>query len=281
MLPPAMDSVYDFEDVRCFAKPENMPVFWVEMAGLSNCDDRYYIKREDSDVVVCEYIISGTGVLHVNGQTYHPSSGDVYILPEHSNHEYYPSEGATWVKLFFNLHGTGITAMLEAFGIKNEVVFSKCEEVQVLFEEIFRKTREELPDSVIMEECSALFIRFLMRLQDKIDNAGQVKDEALKLKEFIEQNIHRELTVKEISNAIFRSPDYCNKLLKRRYNITPYAYYTELRIENAKALLRHTALPIREISERLGYKNSQYFSKQFHHVTGMTPSAYRRAESGM
>lgn len=101
MLPDNfMKSVYDFEDVKCFVKPNELPVFWVEMSGVSNCDGRYYISREDSDVVVCEYVIEGKGTLHVDGCTYHPTTGDVYILPEHSNHEYYSDTKEPWVKVF-------------------------------------------------------------------------------------------------------------------------------------------------------------------------------------
>lgn len=144
-----------------------------------------------------------------------------------------------------------------------------------------KKTQENVPVDMIMEECCALFAKILMRLQDKVEKRNGSSDEAQALKDFIEQNIHRELTVKDMASAIFRSPDYVNKLFKRCYGTTPYSYYIELRIANAEALLRHTALSVSEISERLGYKSSQYFSKQFKHVKGVTASAFRHAEKNM
>lgn len=95
------------------------------------------------------------------------------------------------------------------------------------------------------------------------------------LKRFINENVERNLSIKEIADSIHRSHDYANRLFKRYCNTTPYAYYLHLRIEKAKDLLQHTTLPIKKISERLGYKSPLHFSKQFHNITGMTASEYR------
>lgn len=273
--------VYEYEDVKCFAKPVDIPPFWIEMAGVSNCDERYYIFREESPVAVCEYIIKGSGTLHVDGSTYHPKAGDVYVLPQYVRQEYYTDPNDPWVKMFFNIYGTGVPAILKAFGLKDKVLFSECEELHPMFEAFYKKTMEDIPVEWIMEECCALFIRLLMRLHNKMAEKSENSVEAQTLKDFIDRNIHRELTIKEISDSIYRSPDYTNKLFKRHYEITPYAYYINLRIEKAKALLQHTSLSIQEISERLGYKNGQYFSKQFRHMVGMTASCYRRMEQGL
>ena len=62
--------------------------------------------------------------------------------------------------------------------------------------------------------------------------------------------------------------------------MTPYAYYLELRVEKAKALLQHTALSIQQISEKLGYKSGKCFSEQFQYMTGMTATYYRKKEHG-
>ncbi len=268
--------VYDYEDVKSFVEPVDMPPFWIEMAGVSNCDERYSIVREESKVIVCEYIISGSGTLVIDGQTYYPETGDVYVLPQFMRHEYHADPDNPWVKIFFNVQGSGVSSLLKAFGVKNQVLFSNCEDLYPLFEAFYSKTKEQIPVEEIMEECCALYVRLLMRLRNKIQKTNQDSQEIQLLKEFIENNLDRELTIKEMASSIYRSRDYTNKLVKRYYNMSLYSYYINLRIEKAKALLQHTSISIREISERLGYQNSQYFSKQFRHVTGVTPSYYRR-----
>lgn len=273
-------SVFDYEDVKSFEQSIDMPPFWIEMAGSSKCDEKYHIIREESYVVVCEYIIKGSGTLHVDDKTYYPSAGDVYILPQFARHEYYTDSSDPWVKIFFNVQGTAVSSMLEEFGLKDQVLFSNCEDLYPIFEAFYAKTQEEVPIEEIMEECCTLYIRLLMRLRNKIQSTSQTSLEIQRLKEFIDTNIHRELTIKEMSDSIYRSRDYVNKLVKRYYNVSLYTYYINLRIDKAKALLQHTSLSVREISERLGYQSSQYFSKQFRHVTGVTPSCFRRNGEG-
>lgn len=279
-MPEKIRAMYDYEDVKCFPKPVDMPPFWVEMAGVSNCDEQYHILREDSKVCVCEYIIKGSGTLHIGGRTYHPKAGDIYILPEFERHEYYTDPKEPWTKIFFNIRGTAVSSMLNAFELKNKILFSGCEELCPVFEKIFLKTQGNIPAEQIMIECCELFVHLLFCLYNKVKTTNETMEEAQKVKLFIENNIERELTMKEIADSIYRSRDYTNKLFKRYYDTTPYAYYLDLRVEKAKALLQHTTLSIRQISEKLGYKNGKGFSKQFRYITGMTASHYRKIEHG-
>ena len=273
-------AVYDYEDVRYYQRPADMPPFWIEMCGVSNCDEKYHIVREDSKVCVCEYIIKGSGTLHISGKTYHPKAGDIWILPEFERHEYYVDPKDPWVKIFFNIRGTGVSSMLNAFEMKNKFLFSNCEEFYPIFQNVYSKSRENMSVEKFMTECCQLFVYLLFSLYNKNKKIDGELEEAQKVKVFIENNIERELSMKEISDCIYRSRDYTTRLFKRYYDTTPYAYYNNLRMEKAKALLQHTSMSILEISEKLGYKNWKCFSKQFRYITGMTATAYRKKEHG-
>jgi two-component system response regulator YesN len=50
---------------------------------------------------------------------------------------------------------------------------------------------------------------------------------------------------------------------------------TGYRIEQAKDLLMHTELPVKEVSQRVGYLSESYFCKVFKESLGMTPLEYR------
>ena len=49
----------------------------------------------------------------------------------------------------------------------------------------------------------------------------------------------------------------------------------DFRVNAAKRLLAETPLPLGEISVLCGYSAESYFMKQFKHITGLTPTAYR------
>ncbi len=53
------------------------------------------------------------------------------------------------------------------------------------------------------------------------------------------------------------------------------------RMDEARQLLRHTRLPIREIGERVGYASISAFTRSFTRACGSAPSHYRGAGGGL
>ncbi len=269
-------SVYKFEDVYSFLMPDKSLPFWVEMAGVSYCTGLYRIDRDKSDVTVIEYVYKGTGILRVGDTVYEPGAGDIYILTENSNHAYRSSASDPWTKIFVNLKGTAVSSLIQAFRLHKKVLYSNCEELSPIFEEIFELAKQNLPLEETMERCGVLVFKLLSRLCQHEARDHQIPEEAQALKRFIDNNYQIDLNMDDISASIYRSNDYTNKLFKRYYGITPYAYYLDVKMANAKDLLVRTNLSIKQIADRLSYKSDQYFSKQFHKYTGMTASQYRK-----
>lgn len=86
-----------------------------------------------------------------------------------------------------------------------------------------------------------------------------------------------EVTLEGISAALGYSRTYFSKLFKRLFGKNFVAYLTDLRIEEAKRLLKNEALGIREVAARTGFRDGAYFSSTFRRLTGQTPSEYQEA----
>ncbi|WP_407645396.1 helix-turn-helix domain-containing protein [Halanaerobium kushneri] len=54
------------------------------------------------------------------------------------------------------------------------------------------------------------------------------------------------------------------------------SYLTETRMKKAKELLLNSQLKVYEISKKVGYKSSNYFSQVFKKHTGNSPLEYRQ-----
>ena len=52
-------------------------------------------------------------------------------------------------------------------------------------------------------------------------------------------------------------------------------YLTELRVEKAKELLEDMTINVKDISQKVGFRDSSYFTKVFKRITGVKPSEYR------
>jgi AraC-like DNA-binding protein len=56
---------------------------------------------------------------------------------------------------------------------------------------------------------------------------------------------------------------------------SPHQYLLELRLVRARNLLTHTALSIKEISQRVGFEDEHYFCRYFKMKAGLTPGQWR------
>lgn len=94
---------------------------------------------------------------------------------------------------------------------------------------------------------------------------------------YIQQNLDREMTLKELAGIMDLHPTYFSDLFHRLIGMRPVAYINRKRIEQAQLLLMTTTLSIKEISYRLGFSDPNYFTRVFKKQTGSSPRLYRRA----
>ncbi len=94
---------------------------------------------------------------------------------------------------------------------------------------------------------------------------------------YIQKNYHHPLTLAQIAHHVALSPNYLANLFKRQFDRTIIDYLTEVRIEEAKRLLRETELKVSRIASEVGYNSPYYFSRAFKQVTGRSPRQFRSA----
>ena len=92
----------------------------------------------------------------------------------------------------------------------------------------------------------------------------------------LQSNIYSTLSIDEICKKTAYSKAYLFRIFKAKTGKTIMAYFTELKIKQAKQLLRENELSVREISERLAFSTPDYFIKTFKRITGLTPLTYKK-----
>ncbi|MRN53741.1 helix-turn-helix domain-containing protein [Paenibacillus monticola] len=93
---------------------------------------------------------------------------------------------------------------------------------------------------------------------------------------YMEDNYLERLSREEIAAKSNISVRHLNRIFQSYYQTTPFAYLQQLRLEHACMLLKKTNLPISEISYKSGFNDSNYFTRQFTKVYGMSPKLYRK-----
>ncbi|HBF39224.1 MAG TPA: DNA-binding response regulator [Firmicutes bacterium] len=102
------------------------------------------------------------------------------------------------------------------------------------------------------------------------------KEVAAIILQFIRENFAQEINLNSLAKNFNFNASYLSKLFKKYYAETPVRYLLNLRIHEAKHLLRsQPELGIKAIGELVGYPDPFYFSRIFKHITGKSPSEFR------
>jgi two-component system, response regulator YesN len=99
-----------------------------------------------------------------------------------------------------------------------------------------------------------------------------------RIDEFIKKNYKRNITIQELAESVYLHPAYLGQLFVRKFGIGFNEYVHEMRIEEAKRLMKITNLKNHEIAEGLGYCNYNSFLHQFLKSTGMKPTEFRNSK---
>ncbi len=102
------------------------------------------------------------------------------------------------------------------------------------------------------------------------------RDQMAEVTEYLLKRIDKTLTLEEISRELGFSVSKLRRLVFDQMGCGPITYFIELKIEEAKRLIRSSPMNITEISEYLGFSSIHYFSKQFKSKTGKSPTAYAK-----
>lgn len=249
--------------------------FVITITGTSYCDGSYHIKRSRSEVITIEYIVSGSGVVMCDGKTYYPNTGDMYVLPVGSDHEYYSYSEDPWEKIWFNAKGELAGEILNMYGIGRRFYYEGvCGEEYI--REIHRICKDGNLSAEEMHNRSAVvMLKLAQFLAEESKDRERISD-AERIKDYIDENISSDIGIENIADAIGLSVSQTIRKFRHEYSITPYEYLIGRRIERAKFMLKSTNLKIKDIALAVSYCDEHYFSGVFKKRTGCTPGEYRR-----
>lgn len=89
------------------------------------------------------------------------------------------------------------------------------------------------------------------------------------------QNVGHNISLQKISEMHFVNKSYLSHLFHQETGISFGDYANMVKMEYAKRRIESTDIKIYELSEEMGYSDTEYFSKVFKLYTGFTPTAYR------
>lgn len=95
------------------------------------------------------------------------------------------------------------------------------------------------------------------------------------IRSYIEAHYMEDISLQDAADQLHYSEAYFCRFFKQNFDKNFIMYLSELRVEKAKELLEDMTINVKDISQKVGFRDSGYFTKVFKRVTGVTPSEYR------
>ena len=151
--------------------------------------------------------------------------------------------------------------------------------------DIFRKMKMELLTrgehyNDVLDSYAVQFLVSLSRAlyaEEPLEMSSGDKSKLYSIRWKILSDAEKKWTVEEMAEMASLSPSRFHAVYKALFGVTPMQEVIKAKMDLAKTILLLESKPtLSEVSERLGYKNTQHFIAQFKAATGMTPGAYRK-----
>ena len=239
------------------------------------------------------YIDSGTIQCGLDGETIMLSQGDFLLIPPQKKH-YYTAVKAQAANIFIVCFRCN-SEILTIFDKK--IVLDKHE--KALLAEIVKESKNafsfpfnrklkllETPlfgaQQLVENSIEKLLIQLVRREINQNDNIKFVMDSAELENNLIgdviallKSNIYTRITLSEVSQQTYYSKTFLNSIFKKNTGMSIMQYYTNLKIEEAKRLLRENVSPT-DVAVQLKFDSATYFTKVFKKYTHLTPTAYKK-----
>ncbi|TYS47575.1 helix-turn-helix transcriptional regulator [Bacillus infantis] len=92
----------------------------------------------------------------------------------------------------------------------------------------------------------------------------------------IQSEFDQEISLDIIADRLHYNPNYLSNVFKKEYGENFVDYLMNYRLQMAQMWLKETDMTIKEIAEKLQYRNSQNFIRFFKKKLGKTPGDYRK-----
>ena len=96
---------------------------------------------------------------------------------------------------------------------------------------------------------------------------------------YIQEHFTEKITLEQTAEQVHLSPVYFSGLFKKETCMNFSEYLTQVRVQEAKRLLKQGTVNVSEVAERVGYSDARHFSKTFQRLVGITPKEYRKLHS--
>lgn len=145
------------------------------------------------------------------------------------------------------------------------------------------KVRADAPHGgeQLIRNLTESFLILLMRHRFSAPTSVAVRedkdtqDPAGEICRYLKEHLCERVTLDELAEQFHFGKTHMCVMFKKRMGTSIIDHHIDMKVAEAKRLLREETLTVREISERLGFDSPEYFSRCFMRRVGYSPRSFR------
>lgn len=233
------------------------------------------------------YCIDGKGWVNLDNRELEMSRGYYAIIPADTPHQYGSDEEDPWSIYWMHFKGKAsqqIAGLLSKNHTQHTSFIHFSDDRIRLFDTLY-KTLEAGYSADNLGYISMCLWHFLSSFcyADifQIPINKEEKDAIDLSIDFMQENLHRSLTLQELAAEVHVSQSHYSALFKKKTGYPPLEYFNHIKIQKACQYLQFTNLQVKEIAYKLGINDPFYFSRFFSNIMGMSPLEYRNSKQSL
>lgn len=221
------------------------------------------------------FMLEGSCTYFIDNKVYNVQTGDIVIIPDGTIH-HTKYEDIKHSRILLNCTEKYIPSAFPLSTNKESCLFRNpyiSEEAKKIFEKIENeyKLNDSMSDAILICHTHSLFY-LLIRNKDSFVSENNVNSVIEKAVVYIRENFREHITLSELSRKFSVSPEHFSREFKKETGLGFSKYLNSLRLQYAEQLLiNEKDKNITQIADICGFEDSNYFSKKFKEVYGISP----------
>jgi len=243
-------------------------------------------------------ILGGRGTHITRFSRFELFAGDVFVINGETTHGYENTENLHLINILYRpelltknaadlttLPGYHVLFNLEPkfredhqFNSRLHLSPHQIAEITPFIKEIENELESNIPGRLFM--ASARFYSLLGQLCRMYSNEEVSHGRQLlrigKALGFLENSLQKPVSLMELTDRTAMSVSTLNRTFKEATGYSPIEYHLRIRIKKAGEILCNSNFSVTEIAGSTGFNDSNYFSRQFKKIMGVSPLRFRK-----
>ena len=154
---------------------------------------------------------------------------------------------------------------------------TQCTRFERIFNEIYNCFHQNDELSVLGMKANVLLLIQAILTEFVSDSDGAHRNEIVSnFINYATNHFREDINITELAKQYGFSPNYFSKLFKTIINKTPKEYLINVRLDEAKKLLKLGLYTVSEVCTMVGYDDLHYFSRLFKQKEGISPALFAK-----